>query len=556
MLKQLSIKNYALIDQLEITFSPHLNVITGETGAGKSILLGALGMLLGSRADSKSLWGDAEKCVTEGTFDVAEYTLQSFFESLDLDYAATTIIRREITAAGKSRAFVNDTPVTLEVLKQVSVRLMDIHSQHETLHLGSRQFQLQLVDTFAANYELRKEYLQAWKKYAAQKESVEKLKEEIAAWKQESDFISFQLKELSEAKLQPGEMEKLESEIKILENTETIKVNIHQSISVLGESEFSITHSLASVRQQLHSIAGLSEAYAVLVKRVESMRIELSDILAELESEAEKVEYDPRRAELVKERLSVLYQLLQKHRCKTVDELLLIENELNQKSTTGTNAGEELDAAEKELQKSYDEVLSLGKKLSDSRAKTFTPFTQQLLPLLRDLGIGNAAIEFAHQTTEISASGMDIIEILFSANKGVALRQLAQAASGGEFSRLMFAIKFIIAEKTSLPTLVLDEIDTGISGEIAIRMGQMMNVMGKKHQLLVITHLPQIAAMGESHYFVYKQTNKSRTISQMKMLDPQERLMAIASMIGGEDPSNPAIENAKELMQMREESQG
>ncbi|PGH39564.1 MAG: DNA repair protein RecN [Candidatus Nephrothrix sp. EaCA] len=551
MLKHLSIKNYALIDELEITLSPHLNVITGETGAGKSILLGALGMLLGSRADSKALWGGAEKCVAEGTFDMADYKLQSFFESLDLDYASVTIIRREITAAGKSRAFVNDTPVTLDVLKQVAVRLMDIHSQHETLQLGSRQFQLQLVDTFAAHHELRKEYLQAWKKYSAQKESTDKLREEMAAWKQESDFISFQLKELSEAKLQPSEAEKLESEIKILENAEAIKSSVHQCLSLLGESEFSIINLVAAVRQQLHSIESFSEAYAALLKRIESIRLELGDILSELENESEKIEYDPKRADLVKERLSTLYRLLQKHRCKTVDELLSIENELNQKSAKGTNTDEELSAAEKELQQSYEEVLSLGKKLSASRKATFAPFTQQLLPLLHDLGIGSAAVEFSHEAAEPTANGMDNIEILFSANKGVALRPLAHAASGGEFSRLMFVVKFIIAEKTSLPTLVLDEIDTGISGEIAIRMGQMMNEMGKKHQLLVITHLPQIAAMGESHYFVYKQTNESRTISRMKMLDPQERLMAIASMIGGEDPSHPAVENAKELMKMR-----
>ncbi len=528
--------------------SDHLNVITGETGAGKSIMLGALGLLLGNRADTKVLWDPNEKCITEGTFNIQAYNLQSVFEQEDLDYDPQTVLRREISAAGKSRAFVNDTPVNLDVMKRVGSLLMDIHSQHETLNLATREFQLRLIDSFASNHKIRQSYLEAWKTYEQQKGDYEKLQNEAASLKQESDFVNFQLKELSDANLEEGEQARLEEDLQIMEHAEDIKTKFNTILSQLDQSEMSTTAQLSEVRSMLSSLSNYSENYRALYARFDSLRIELGDIINEIENEDQKIDFDPRKIEETNERLSLIYQLQQKHRLSSISELIKLQNELQQKANRTTNLDQALENAKVELEKSHKLAEEEAGILSKSRVKIFSPHCEQIINLLKELGIPDAKLKVEHQKIDFGPNGADHVELLFSANKGVPERPLGQVASGGEFSRLMFCVKYVLAEKVSLPTLVLDEIDTGVSGEIAIRLGKMMKVMAKKHQLMTISHLPQIAAKADSHFYAYKQTKSAKTISQIRKLTEAERIDEIAKMIAGEKPSSLAIENAKELI--------
>ncbi len=549
MLKHLTIKNYALIKHLEMDPSGHLNVITGETGAGKSIMLGAVGLLLGSRADTKVLWDENEKCIVEGTFDLSAYKLKSLFETADLDYESVSVIRREISPGGKSRAFINDTPVTLDVMKRIGQRLMDIHSQHETLALGEQSFQLELIDAFAANDKIKTPYRQAWKTYSKAKSVYEELLSESSSLKQEADFVRFQWDELSKADLEENEQEKLESELKISEHAEDIKTRFNQAIHHLGQSEYSITTVLAEIKAQLQAVASYSPAYETLYTRLESIRLEAEDILLEIEREESSIEFDPRQSEEVKERLSLIYQLLQKHRKSSIKELLEFQEALRIKTEKTENLDEALAAAKSDLEKSKTLVAQYAKELSLTREKVFNSLTRQIVQLLVELGIPDAVIKIENEKGEAGPSGMDAIEILFSANKGLAPRPLTQVASGGEFSRLMFAVKYVMAEKTAMPTLILDEIDTGISGEIAIRLGRMMKEIAQRHQVISISHLPQIAAKGDTHFYVYKDNTSDKTISLIKKLSEAERIEEIAKMIGGSKPSAKAIENARELME-------
>ncbi|MBS1508232.1 MAG: DNA repair protein RecN [Bacteroidetes bacterium] len=548
MLIYLSIKNYALIRQLELKPSAQLNVVTGETGAGKSIMLGAMGLLLGNRADVKSLWDENEKCVTEGTFDISSYQLQKLFEDENLDYEDHTVIRREISPAGKSRAFINDTPVTLEVMRTIGSRLMDIHSQHETLELGRQQFQLELIDAFAESASLKEEYSVAWKNFLAATKSYDDLSAEANALRQESDFVKFQLDELRKASLTEGEQEKLESELSVLEHAEEIKSKLTAILQQLDQSEFSINASLASVKNEFQSITSYSKEYEHLFERLESARIELNDISGEVERLNDKTEFDPSRAEHVNERLSLIYQLQQKHRLPSVAQLLELQQSLQEKADKTSNLDEAL-ANAKSHQDECRKVLSKkADALSKVRKKIVAPLCKQLVVLLKELGIPEAQLEINHETIEPSPSGADKIEIVFSANKGMPLRPLAQVASGGEFSRVMFAIKYVMAEKKSLPTLILDEIDTGVSGEVAIRLGNRMKEMAQRHQVIAISHLPQIAAKADAHYFVFKDNSSKKTESQIRRLDNNDRIVEIAKMIGGEKPSALNLENARELL--------
>ncbi len=548
MLIGLVIKNYALIRELEIHPSPHLNVVTGETGAGKSIMLGAIGLLLGNRADGKALWDENEKCIVEGVFDISSYKLQSAFESANLDYEQQAVIRREISPGGKSRAFINDTPVTLEIMRSIGGRLMDVHSQHETLELGSRIFQLDFIDSYASNLSLKDKYKEAWKNFVVAKTNFESLQKEATLLKQESDFVKFQLEELTKAELQSDEQEKLESELKVMEHAEEIKIQLNTIVAQLGQSEFAVSPVLGAVRNMLHSISAYSPDYQKLYDRLESVRIELDDILDEVEREEERVEFDPKRIAKTKDRLSLIYQLMQKHRMKDVNELLALQESLQLKFDKTANLDETLLSAKKILESSGNELKRTAQELTKSREKVFSPLCKQVTQLLLDLGIPNAVLKIEHQVVESTVSGQDYVELLFSANKGIAPKPLAQVASGGEFSRLMFSIKYVMAAKTALPTLVLDEIDNGISGEIAIQLGKMMKEMATRHQLITITHLPQIAAKGDAHYFVYKDNKASKTISLVKQLTPDERIDEIAKMIAGANPSRLALENARELM--------
>ena len=528
--------------------SHHLSVITGETGAGKSIMLGAIGLLLGNRADSKVLWDEQEKCIIEGSFEIAPYKLQNLFAEEDLDYETQTVFRREIGSNGKSRAFINDTPVTLDTMKKIGLRLMDIHSQHETLELGNRFFQLRLIDAFAGNQKLQQEYHAAWKNFSKAKTEYTVLVEDAKTLSQEADFVKFQLEELTKADLKKGEQEKLESDIKIMEHAEDIKVRFHQVIEQLGHSEFSASSALAEVRNQLNSVASYSSNYAQLQQRIESLKIELDDILNEIEKEESKIEFDPERTEEVKGRLSLIYQLLQKHRYQNVLQLLDLQESLQQRVDKTSSLDEMLASAKANLETLSAELQRIAEELSKSRQKVFTPLCKQIIKLLIDLGIPNASLKIERDKTNPTSTGIDSIELFFSANKGIAPRPLTQVASGGEFSRLMFSVKYVMAEKTSLPTMILDEIDSGVSGEIAIQLGKMMKEMAKRHQIISISHLPQIAAKSDVHFFVYKDNSSAKTVSLIKKLTEEERVTEIAKMIGGARPSTMALENAKELI--------
>ncbi len=548
MLTHLVIKNYALIKHLELSPSSRLNVITGETGAGKSIMLGAIGLLLGNRADTKALWDENEKCVTEGTFDLSSYKLKALFTSEDLDYQDQTTIRREINPNGKSRAFINDTPVTLEVMRKIGNHLMDIHSQHETLELGRKSFQLELVDSFAANVKLKDDYQDVWKKFVRTQNEYKALLLESDALKKESDFILFQLDELTKANLKQGELEQLEAALKIMEHAEEIKINFNSILEQFGRSEYSVSTTLASIRTQFQSVASYSSQYEQLFQRFESARIELDDILNELEQAEEKIEFDPLQTEKTKDRLSLLYQLLQKHRLKEVKQLIELRDSLEGKATKTRNL-DQLVAQAKEAVNILDKELNqAAEELSKSRQKVFKPLSKHLVSLLQELGMPDTQLMVDHTPTAAGPHGIDSIEILFTANKGMQPRPLAQVASGGEFSRLMFSIKYIMAEKTSLPTLILDEIDTGVSGEIAIRLGNRMKEMALRHQVISISHLPQIASKADAHFFVFKDNSASRTITSIRNLNVEERVNEIAQMIGGAKPSAKAIENAREML--------
>jgi DNA repair protein RecN (Recombination protein N) len=548
MLKHLSIQNYALIQELVMEPSGKLNVVTGETGAGKSIMLGAIGLLTGNRADTKALWDEKRKCIIEGTFGIKDYNLQSTFQTEDLDYDDLTVIRRELSSGGKSRAFINDTPVTLEVMKRIGNLLMDIHSQHETLQLGQQSFQLKLVDAYAGNKTLRNQFSEAWALYVKSKKEFESLTREADTLRQEADYVRFQLDELTKVELQESEQETLESDLKIMEHTSEIKSRFQQALELITESEYASRKTLSEARNHLQHIAAYAPNYTNLFHRLESVIIEIDDLAMEMERQGETIEFDPERIELVKERLSTIYRLFKKHKVQDVKDLLKIQERLEQKDTLTANLDEALNRARNTFDQSRQNAMEIAEKISESRSKIFAPLCKKITTLLKDLGIPNATLQINGDVVELSAQGIDTIDILFSANKGIAPKSLSLVASGGEFSRLMFCIKYVMAEKTAMPTLVLDEIDNGVSGEIAIKLGSMMKMMSQNHQLITISHLPQIAAKGDAHYFVFKDHTASKTVSSIKLLDEDERVKAIARMIGGDTPSKVAMQNAQELL--------
>ena len=549
MLTHLLIKNYALIEHLELKPDKELNIITGETGAGKSIMLGAIGLMLGNRADNKALFDTDEKCVIEGNFDVSVYKLKSFFEEEELDYDDTCIIRREISPSGKSRAFINDTPVNLETLKKIGSQLMDIHSQHDTLLLGSNIFQLSIVDNFAGNQKLIQQYKNLYKQFRKKEDIYRNLRDNASSAKKELDYHSFLLNELSEAKLERDEQERVEEELNLLENAEEVKIKLNAALEYLSNAEFSAIEGLRSAMSNLGQISNLSKPYEILRERTESCLIELKDIVSEIEREEMNVEVDPAKVDQLQDRLSTIYSLQQKHQVKTVEELLSIQAELAAKVSKVLNLDEEIEQARIEAEKSYQEMLQTAQKLSRLRQEAIPGIEQDLKELLAELGMPNASVKITHQEIKPGADGIDEIHFLFTANKGVKPQELKNVASGGEFSRLMLCVKYILASKTSLPTIIFDEIDTGVSGEIAIKMGKMLKDMAHNHQVIVITHLHQIASRGEAHYFVYKDTSTDRTITRIKRLTQQGRINEIARIIGGEPPSASAIRNAKEFLE-------
>jgi DNA repair protein RecN (Recombination protein N) len=549
MLKHLLIKNYALIEHLEMAPSPRLNMITGETGAGKSIMLGAVGLLLGNRADTKSLYNENEKCVVEGSFDVSAYKLAPLFEENELDYEAVTLIRREISPSGKSRAFVNDTPVTLDVLKSLGDHLMDIHSQHDTLLLASNKFQLGVIDAYAGSQPLIDSYVGFFKSFRKKKKAYDQLVTESTELQKEAEYNLFLYTELEKAALKADEQQQLEDELATLEHAEEIKLRLNESLQLLSEAEFSIESQLAQVTHALSAAGKFSGKINALRERLESAVIELQDIGEEIKKEDDQIEYDPEKIQLTKERVDLINQLQQKHRAASIEELLVIQQNLEAKVRLVQNMDDTLTDAKNELDEAEKELALAATKLSEHRKTAFPGFSKAVVEIVRELGMPLGSFEVSHKLVPPTESGVDEIGFLFSANKGITPRELKDVASGGEFSRLMFAIKYILTDKTALPTIIFDEIDTGISGEIANKMVGMMKTMAMKHQVISISHLPQFAARGDAHYFVYKDNSSDKAVSKVKLLEEEERVNEIAKMIAGASPTASALQNARELLQ-------
>ncbi len=550
MLTRLFIKNYALIKELEINPSAKLNIITGETGAGKSIMLGAIGLLLGRRADVRVLFDEEEKCVIEGDFQIGAYKLQSVFKEVDLDFSEECSIRREISPNGKSRAFINDTPVNLEVLELVSSRLMDIHSQHDTLQLGSNEFQLAIIDNYAQNQNYRETYHQAYQAYTKAESAYKKLLSEAEQARKEQDYNVFLLEELNKIKLDEISQVELEQELEVLENAEAIKTKLNVVLALLTNDEQGVESTLRSALFELRQLENYAPRFQQLSERANSLFIEIKDIIGEIEREEEKTFLDEERIVQIKETLNLVYSLQKKHYKNSIDELIALRNELTEKVNRVLNLDEDIEKLRQQKDQAYQTLLEIAEILSSSRKEVIEKIEQEVDSLLKELGMPNAHLSIQITDTAPQALGANQVNFLFSANKGVKPDTLKNVASGGEFSRLMLCIKYILAGKTALPTIIFDEIDTGISGEIAIKVSKMMKEMAKRHQLIVISHLPQTAANGDCHYFVYKDDSSERAVSKIKKLNEQERLVEIAQMIGGANPSPTALQSAKELLSM------
>jgi len=548
MLQKLYIKNYALIQNLSMEPSPHLNIITGETGAGKSILLGALGLLLGNRADTKVLFEEGEKCIIEGVFDVASYQIHELFEDNDLDYLEESIIRREISISGKSRAFINDTPVTLDVMKLFGNYLVDVHSQRDTYLLGSPLYQLHIIDGFAKNTEVLRQYRDAFAEFTKLEKAYQNILSQAEDLKKEADYNHFLLEELDNAGIRQGEQGELEEELQIIEHAEEIKSKLFESLEILDQSEVSVNAGLQQVARNISTISNFAEHFKPLSERLESCMHEMIDMAKEIDAESQKIEFDKERQEEINEKLSVIFQLQQKHHVKTETELMTLREDLRSKVMRVQNMDDELEDARLAMNKAKELTMKLGQKLSDSRKSITGDFKAQLENLLHELAMPHAVIQIEQTQIEPTNNGIDKLSILFSANAGVAPDELKKVASGGEFSRLMFSIKYLLAGKTSLPTIIFDEIDSGISGEVAMKMVKMMKEMADRHQVVAITHLPQIAASGNMHYFVFKAHENSRSKSKIRILETEERVLEIAKMIGGDNPSETSIQNARELL--------
>ena len=547
MLISLRIQNYALIRHLEIYPSARMNIITGETGAGKSIMIGAAGLLLGNRADTKVLYDKNQKCIIEGVFNISEYNLEAFFDSNDLDYISETIIRREITPAGKSRAFINDTPVLLDVMRGLGSCLMDVHSQSDTLLLGSEDYQLSVVDAFAQNQTLFIEYELDFKKYKSLKSKLVNMEKEAEILKKEADYNHFLFEELNEANLLAEEQESGEEELATLEHAGEITSKLMESIELL-QGEFSVIENLSSVQKLLSTLKNYSHLLADFNDRLQSSLLELKDLTNEIEKESQKIENDPDRIEELQNRLSLIYRLEQKHQVSSISQLLAIKDGLEERVNKNLSLDEEIGSLKIQVDDAYSALKKSAKALSDTRVKHFNKISASIEKMLQNLGIPEAKLVVEHDLVPPNTTGMDEVRLKFSANKGVMPMDLKSVASGGEFSRLMFCIKYIIASKKALPTLILDEIDTGISGEIAIKMAIMMQQMSEQHQVIAITHLPQIASSGNCHYFVFKDNTADKSVSQIKELSEEDRITEIAKMIGGDHPTDAAFENAKELL--------
>ncbi len=549
MLQHLSIRNYALIDKLEVDFSKGLTIITGETGAGKSILLGALGLVAGSRADTQALLDKNSKCIVEASFILKEYSLKDFFSANELDYEVITTIRREINPEGKSRAFINDTPVTLGLLKSLAERLIDIHSQHETLTLNGSQFQLSVVDAYADHAVALNEYAGSFKQFKGLEKTLNELLLKESQAKKELDYFQFQFNELEDADLKSGEQAGIEQELETLNNAEEIKLNLSKASSGLNGGEQNLLSSLSEIKILIASFAKYKPEINELSIRLNSSFIELKDISNELESLEQDIVYDPKRIEELTIRLDTIYRLQQKHQVKEIDELIVLKNELSNKLLDFSSLETEIEKTKNELSSVQKSLITLAKKITADRKRVIPKIEKEIAALLSSLSMPHAQLKVEHiETVVLNADGADKINFLFSANKGSDFKDLNKAASGGELSRLMLSIKSLIAQLSALPTIIFDEIDTGVSGEIADKVGNIMNLMSNSMQVIAITHLPQIAVKGQSHLFVFKEEKNKKTYSAVKKLTEEERVQEIAKMLSSGTPTAAAISNAKELL--------
>ena len=550
MIQRLLIKNYAIIESLDIEFADSLTIITGETGAGKSILLGALGMILGNRTDTKVLYNQAEKCVIEGYFDVQNYDLKGFFEENEIDYDDNSVVRRELTPQGKTRSFINDTPVNLTQLREFSSKLVDLHQQFDTLDIHDTSFQLQMVDALADNKAPLSIYREKFKSFQSDKKILKDLKEKSERSTREIEFLNFQLNEFNKAELIEGEQERIEEEQQRLQNAETIKRYLSAAFRAVSEDENAVINQLKSIGQSISQVKKYTPSVSKLYERFESIIYELEDIGGELESISEDTEHDPERIADIQTRLDVLYKLLKKHGVATVEQLLEIQNNLQSQLNAFGDLSEDIDRLEKALVAQEAELRKMAGELSAKRKFVTPQFENQVHDMLRQLSMENARIQVQIvDSQELTQNGMDDVQFLFAANKGSRMMPIKDVASGGELSRLALCTKSLVAAAIPLPTLIFDEIDSGVSGDVALKMGNILHKLSKHHQVVVITHSPQVAAKAEKHYFVYKTNREDRTITSVRPLNTDERIRSIAVMLSQNPPSASALENARELME-------
>lgn len=553
MLKKLDIRNFTLIDHLEMALYPGFSVITGETGAGKSIVIGAIGLLLGNRADAKQVKRGCDKCIIEATFDLSIYhsdVLKDFFEDNDLDYEPEEcLLRREVNANGKSRAFINDTPVTLALMRELGEQLIDVHSQHQNLLLSKEDFQLNVVDIIARDRQQLADYRAAFAEYRSAQRRLEELREQIATSRDNEDFLHFQQKELSEADLASGEQEQLEQEAELMSHAEDIKRALHEADYGLSGDDTGIVNLTRSIAAQLRSVADVYPEAQELAERLESCFVELKDISQEIASKVDDVEYDPQRFNLITQRLDTIYTLQQKFHVQTVDELLDRLNGINAQLDNIDNSDEELQELERSVEKLHAVCVEKAAVLTDMRRKSATVVEQELSKLLVPLGIPKVRFKVDVSPADLSTNGADKVMFLFSANSSTDMQPVSQVASGGEIARVMLSLKAMISKAIGLPTIIFDEIDTGVSGRVAEQMAHIMRDMGKANrQVICITHLPQIAAAGSTHYKVAKQETEQGTVSTMTQLSDEQRITEIAQMLSGSDVSQAAVDNAKSLL--------
>lgn len=554
MIRRLHIENYALIEHLDIEFHPGFSVITGETGAGKSIIIGAIGLLLGQRADSKAMKPGANRCVIESTFDLSAYQLDSFFSENDFDFdGAECIIRRELTASGKSRAFINDTPASLAQLKEIGEQLIDVHSQHKNLLLGKEDFQLNILDIVANHQTLLDEYRDAYKAYKASVRELESVQEEAKRSREDEDYLRFQVEQLANENLQEDEQAELEAEQETLEHAEDIKSALYTAANLL-QSSTDGADALSLLKQGLSALRSISSVYVTaneLAERLDSCYIELKDVAEELEGNAEDVEYNPQRLEQVNERLNTIYTLQKKHGVDTVGELLALQEELEEKLMRITHSDEMLEELRQKVDAQHKQCLQLAEQLSKERQRVAKQVEQEMQERLLPLGMPNVQFKCSVivHPSELTPTGYDQVQFLFNANKSGDLKPVSQIASGGEIARVMLSLKALIAGAVKLPTIIFDEIDTGVSGSIAEKMARIMQEMGQnERQVISITHLPQIAAMGAHHYKVYKEDTEDATLSHIVPLTAEQRVEEIAHMLSGEKLTQAALDNARSLL--------